>query len=214
MPPSVNVPEIDFADEPTKTAVPEVPPDYTYYPDNPPQVILDDDDLEFTKPKTEPEDFFIDDDEIMIELPKEDNEGDTFTSTSATTEIKTEVFDDGQKIVQKNTKVSEKIKIKSRKKIKNRPNPYGQKKKVKLSKPPHLPGQNLKPYAKVVPAQHPSILFNKLINAQRQYDNDIQISNAQETDNQNVTNQIKQAEHPAVAFRQMTTAQRDKAELK
>ena len=129
MPPVLNVPEIDFEDEPTKTTVPVVPPDYTYYPNNPPEVILDDDDVKFEKPKTEPEDFFIDDNEIMIELPEEANVGDKFTTTPATTEIKTEVFDDGQKIVQKNTKGGEKTKIKSGKKIKNRPNPYGKKNK-------------------------------------------------------------------------------------
>ena len=96
-----NVPEIDFEDEPTKTTIDIVPPDYTYYPNHPPDAVLEDDNFEFKKPKNEPEDFFIDDDEIMIQLPEDDTDGDKFTITPAKTEIKTEVFDDGQKLIQK-----------------------------------------------------------------------------------------------------------------
>ena len=93
---------------------------------------------------------------------------------------------------------------------KNRKNPYLKKKKVTLTDCPNLPTGIPKPYAKVVPrqAEHPSVLFNKLVNTQ----NDIQMSNTQETDNEVIQNPVKQAEHPAVAFRQ-TVAQRNKLKL-
>ena len=109
----------------------------------------------------------------------------------------------------------EKIKIKdgrSKKLKKSRKNPYLKKKKVTLTDRPNLPTGIPKPYAKVVPrqAQHPSVLFNKLVNEQ----NDIQMSNTQETDNEVIQNHVPQAQHPAVAFRQITSAQRNKAELK
>ena len=48
----------------------------------------------------------------MMELPEIEEKGDTFSITPASTEIKTEVFDDGQKILQTKTKGNEKIKIK------------------------------------------------------------------------------------------------------
>ena len=37
----------------------------------------------------------------MIQLPEDDTDGDKFTIISSKTEIKTEVFDDGQKLIQK-----------------------------------------------------------------------------------------------------------------
>ena len=107
-----NVSEIDFEDEPTKTTVDVVPPDYTYYPNNPPDVVLMDND-EFEKTKNEPEDFSRDNDDIMIQLPEDETDGDKFTTIPSKTEIKTEVFDDGQKLIQKKVLSKEKIKIKS-----------------------------------------------------------------------------------------------------
>ena len=211
-----NVSEIDFEDEPTKTTVDVVPPDYTYYPNNPPDVVLMDDD-EFEKTKNEPEDFSRDNDDIMIQLPEDETDGDKFTTIPSKTEIKTEVFDDGQKLIQKKVLSKEKIKIKSGsgkklKKKKNRKNPYLKKKKVTLTDRPYLPTGIPKPYAKVIPrqAQLPSVLFNKLVNEQ----NDVQMSNTQETDNEVIQNPVPQAQHPAIAFRQITTTQRNESELK
>ena len=75
---------------------------------------------------------------------------------------------------------------------------------------PNLPAGIPKPYAKVVPrqAQHPSVLYCEITQ------NDIQMSNTQETDNEIVQNPVRQAEHPAIVFRKMTTAQKNKVELK
>ena len=52
-----NVSEIDFEDETTKTTIDVVPPDYTYNPNNPPDVILEDDDFEFKNQKMSPKIF-------------------------------------------------------------------------------------------------------------------------------------------------------------
>ena len=103
----------------------------------------------------------------MMELPEIEEKGDTFSITPASTEIKTEVFDDGQKILQTKTKGNEKIKIKKSTK-REKFNPYKKKKSTSLSKKPtSLSGMvKFKPYAKVKPAQHPSIKFRKIVSAQ------------------------------------------------
>ena len=69
--------------------------------------------MSLKKTKNEPEDFSRDNDDIMIQLPEDETDGDKFTTIPSKTEIKTEVFDDGQKLIQKKVLGKEKIKIKS-----------------------------------------------------------------------------------------------------
>lgn len=71
----------------------------------------------------------------MMELPEIEENGDKFSITPANTEIKTEVFDDGGKILQTKTKGNEKIKIKKTIKT-GKFTPYKKKKDVSLSKNP------------------------------------------------------------------------------
>ena len=89
LPSIVDIPGVKL-ENPVQVKTP--PPDYTYYPNNLPNIVqLPDDDEEIFKPKIEPEDIFIDDDDITMQLPKMEVDGKTEIKP-ANTEIELKVL--------------------------------------------------------------------------------------------------------------------------